>query len=948
MSLPKICNLNPRSIYNKIEEFKVFIQEEQVDCVFISESWERENLLLEDIINLSNFEVVSNVSQRKGGGGRPAIVVNHEKFDVLNITNTLVQIPWGVEAVWAILTPKQVNFDSKIRNIACCAFYSPPGSNQKKLLLDHFSDAYNLISKKYNSGLEFIIAGDANHLKLNSILNLNPRFCQIVRDYTRLNPPALLDPVVTTMSSYYQVPKCLPPLDPDDEVSGKKSDHLIVIAEPISEINNSCGRDYKTVTTRPISKTGISLMKHWMMNQTWSDVYSSVSAHKKAEVFNDLLIDAFERFFPEKTKQFCNNDQPWMTCKLKDLDRKRKRIYHRERRSAKWKMLNSQFKREVRAAKANFYESAVKDLKSKNPRQWYSSLKRITSQNSERFQVNVDEINHLTDLEQAEVIAEKFTSVKNMYEKLKVEDIEVPDFKAEDIPQFGPSKIWRLLTKLKTNKATIEKDFPPKLAKLFAAYIAEPLTDVLNTSIRRGEYPNLYKSEISTPVPKKYPPKSLSDLRNISGLRTFDKVFENLLAEMMINDMKPKMDKSQYGNRKGVSIQHYLVKMINQILTALDNSNHGEKKAVLVSLIDWDNAFPRQCPILGIKSFIQNGVRPALIPVLLNFFQDRQMAVKWRGCKSQIRELNGGCPQGGSLGILDFISQSNDCANVTKPTERFRFIDDLSLLEIINLLTVGMCSLNFRNQVSSNIGIHNQFIPPDYLQSQNWLDSINLWTKNQKGLINSKKTKFMVFNFTENHQFSTNLTLEGHAIEEVSEVKLLGTVITNDLKWDKNTSEIVRKANARMELLRRLSAFNVDVQDLKTIYILFVRSQLEQSAVVWHSSLTEENAADLERVQKTAMKIILGEKYQSYKKSLNYLGLETLEERRKSLCLRFALKSLENENEIQMFSLNEKVHTMKTRNSELLQVQHANTSRLKNSILIYMQNIVNEFVNTRK
>ena len=81
---------------------------------------------------------------------------------------------------------------------------------------------------------------------------------------------------------------------------------------------------------------------------------------------------------------------------------------------------------------------------------------------------------------------------------------------------------------------------------------------------------------------------------------------------------------------------------------------------------------------------------------------------------------------------------------------------------------------------------------------------------------------------------------------------------------------------------------------------------------------------------------------------MTYLGLETLEERRKSLCLKFALKSLENENEIQMFSLNEKVHTMKTRNSELLQVQHANTSRLKNSALIYMQNIVNEFVNTRK
>ena len=104
----------------------------------------------------------------------------------------------------------------------------------------------------------------------------------------------------------------------------------------------------------------------------------------------------------------------------------------------------------------------------------------------------------------------------------------------------------------------------------------------------------------------------------------------------------------------------------------------------------------------------------------------------------QIRDLNGGCPQGGSLGILDYTSQSNNCADVTEPTERFRFIDDLSLLEIINLLTVGLCSFNFRHQVSSDVGIHNQFIPSDHLKSQNWLDSINLWTKDQKGLINSR------------------------------------------------------------------------------------------------------------------------------------------------------------------------------------------------------------------
>ena len=55
-----------------------------------------------------------------------------------------------------------------------------------------------------------------------------------------------------------------------------------------------------------------------------------------------------------------------------------------------------------------------------------------------------------------------------------------------------------------------------------------------------------------------------------------------------------------------------------------------------------------------------------------------------------------------------------------------------------------------------------------------------------------------------------------------------------------------------MEILRRVSSFGASVEDLKDIYILFVRSLLEQSAVVWHSSLTKDNEQDLERVQKNA------------------------------------------------------------------------------------------------
>ena len=124
-------------------------------------------------------------------------------------------------------------------------------------------------------------------------------------------------------------------------------------------------------------------------------------------------------------------------------------------------------------------------------------------------------------------------------------------------------------------------------------------------------------------------------------------------------------------------------------------------------------------------------------------------------------------------------------------------------------------------------------------------------------IINEKKTKTMIINFTENFKFTTKLKLKDENVEVIESTRLLGTIISNDLKWDLNTAAIVKKANARMELLRRAASFSPSVEDLKDIYILFIRSILERSATVWHSSITEENSSDLERVQKSAVKIII-------------------------------------------------------------------------------------------
>ena len=70
----------------------------------------------------------------------------------------------------------------------------------------------------------------------------------------------------------------------------------------------------------------------------------------------------------------------------------------------------------------------------------------------------------------------------------------------------------------------------------------------------------------------------------------------------------------------------------------------------------------------------------------------------------------------------------------------------------------------------------------------------------------------MVFNFTDKHQFSTRLNLNDESLEIVKYAKLLGVVVSDNLKWDENTTYLVKRANSRMELLRKVASFGTSIE----------------------------------------------------------------------------------------------------------------------------------------
>ena len=122
--------------------------------------------------------------------------------------------------------------------------------------------------------------------------------------------------------------------------------------------------------------------------------------------------------------------------------------------------------------------------------------------------------------------------------------------------------------------------------------------------------------------------------------------------------------------------------------------------------------------------------------------------------------------------------------------------------------------------------------------------------------------------------------MENVKLDRVTETKVLGLWLTEDMRWSKNTREIRIKSYSRVSLLTKLKYVGVNIEDLIEVYILYIRSLTEYCSVVFHSRLTVEDSDCIERIQKCCLRIILGDTYISYTAALEMTGLQTLHVRR--------------------------------------------------------------------
>ena len=98
-------------------------------------------------------------------------------------------------------------------------------------------------------------------------------------------------------------------------------------------------------------------------------------------------------------------------------------------------------------------------------------------------------------------------------------------------------------------------------------------------------------------------------------------------------------------------------------------------------------------------------------------------------------------------------------------------------------------------------------------------------------------------------------------IQVVEKMQQLGPIINNKVSGSENCDVLVKKVNARMQLLRIVRSCQSTIDELVRLWKVYYLSVLDQLCVVWGSGLTAESSNDLERKQTTFAKLVLQEDY---------------------------------------------------------------------------------------
>ena len=244
----------------------------------------------------------------------------------------------------------------------------------------------------------------------------------------------------------------------------------------------------------------------------------------------------------------------------------------------------------------------------------------------------------------------------------------------------------------------------------------------------------------------------------------------------------------------------------------------------------------------------------------------------------------------------------------------------------------------------SSVGITINNNSPDYTPLQTILNTLQTWTTANHVTINSQKTVVMLFSTSKTPVTPPAVTIGDQVLHTVESTKLLGITVDCRLDWKLHVSNTVQSAAYKLYMLRRLKSLGMPERELGSIFTTFILPKLTYASPAWSSSLSLTQRRQLERVQKRAVKIILGRSYTTYEEALSTLQLSSLSDHHSHLMRQFGTKLLTHPRHRDLLPDTNPPPTRAVRHHNVLVPIRATTDRYKHSPIPTIVGLINNDV----
>ena len=853
----KCMTINAQSLANKMNELKMLLDEKskvkkKPDIISITESWGNDDIT-DGIFALSGYTMYRDDKKEGVGGG--ALLYINDKIEQ-RVCRALSSLTFE-SSTWCWVLGKG---GSKI--LVGSIYRSPNSTRQNDELLAQMISKANEVAGENR----IIILGDFN---LPNIDWLNDELRPINKEIERKlfdiftdcfwhqhvhkptrfrnNQASTLDLIFTKEEEDVRNIDVLPGLG--------LSDHGVVIGDFVCEWKSRVVQKPR----RLYQKGDYNKINERLNQINWDVEFENKTVQECWTIFKNILEALVEEHVPMSQPK--DHNEPWMNDRLMRKWKRKHFAWKRftESRSylsyLEYKRETIGLKKQTRKAKRIFEKRLAKGARH-NKRSFFryvNSKLTVRPEISEMQKENgeiVDKDNEICD-----TLGEYFSSVFSQGHTGQLPDMNDMYENEIGIITVTQEDIQKRLEKLNVNKSCGPDGIHPFVLQATASNTSIPLERIFAKSLNTGECPMDWRSANVTPIHKKGDRTMPGNYRPVSLTSQVCKVLESIVREHLLEHLKKNniLSDKQHGFRQGRSCLTNLLETLENWTKILDD-DHG----IDVAYLDFRKAFDLVSHQHLLHKMSKYGITRQALKWVEAFLGQRTQRVVVRGAVSKSFDVTSGVPQGSVLGPILFLIFINDLP--------LKVVSPLSLFADDSKIFTSILKEGTRKTGNDTIG--SEALQRDLASTKEWADT---W----KMEFNVDKCKIMhLGRLNPRHTY----IMGGVDLTTTTEEKDLGVLIDDKLEFGKHISEIVKKANRRIGLIKK--GFDcLDKEMFMYLYPVLIRPLLEYCVQVW-SPHKKRDIDLLERVQRRATKIVPALRNLPYEERLRRLNLTTLEERR--------------------------------------------------------------------